>query len=163
MDKMRSMELSSVAFAEAAKICSYQRQERVLREIQVHRKETRESRGLMERSFSESARRSDGVQNVVRAEAIGIRQGVSEMDQKLVKLEATNVGLQGMVENLLKCFLSGNERINPKTNDGTMVKPYDIYLSRLTVLVREPVLPENKLASKFARLRSLYLVQVIYI
>lgn len=115
---MRAVELSSKAFAEAAKICSYQKQEHLLREVLVHRNETKQNRQIMERSRSEAAQRSDSLGHIMINEASVIRQGVSEMGMKITKLEETNVGLEGLIKDLLKCFLSGNERINPKTNDS---------------------------------------------
>lgn len=117
MDKMRALELSSEAFGEAAKICSYQRQERLLREVQVHRTETHQTHQILERCRSEAAERHGSLGDIMKNEANDIRLGVSEMEMKITKLEETNIGLQGMVKDLLKCFLSGNERINPKSND----------------------------------------------
>lgn len=115
---MRAVELSSEAFAEATKICSYRKQARLLHEVQVHRNETQQTRLVVERSRSEAAQRSDNLSHIVKNEANDIRRGVSEMEMKITKLEETNVGLQVMVKDLLKCFLSGNERINPKTSDS---------------------------------------------
>ena len=50
-------------------------------------------------------------------EANDIRRHISGIKMKITELKATDVGLQGMIEDL-KSFLSGNESINPKTKDG---------------------------------------------
>ena len=100
--KITSIKIASDHFAEAAKVCSYQKQDAVHRDVRQNSKELRTNRLMIERSMSESAQQHTSLGQMVKAEAGETRQ----------ELETKILGLEG----LLKDFLSANERINPKTH-----------------------------------------------
>jgi hypothetical protein len=124
-EKIKAIKTASDRFAEAAKICSYQKQDILDRQIRQTRNEVQHNRLIIERSRSESAENYDSLGHVVKDEAKETRK---DMEVKLAMLESNNAELRSQMESdnvelrnrmdaLLECFLSSNDRINPKTHN----------------------------------------------
>jgi hypothetical protein len=135
-EKIKAIKTAADRFAEAVKICSYQKQDILDRQIRQTRNEVQHNRLIIARSRSESTENYDSLGHVVKAEAKETRQ---DMEVKLAMLESNNAELRGQMESdnvelrgqmesdnvelrnrmdaLLECFLSSNDRINPKTHN----------------------------------------------
>lgn len=121
-EKVEAIKTASDRFAEAATICSYQKQDKIYHEIQ-------ENRLGIERSKSESAQNYESLDRVLKSEAKETRQ---DMEWRLeAMLEQNNAiaakiraqiasnkfELQNRMDILLECFLSSNDRIDPESHN----------------------------------------------
>ena len=127
-EKLQTVKTNSERFAEAAKVCSYQKQEIIHRGIKANRNETRQNRSLIERSRRESVQNYSSLNQTLRTESTDIQQGVSGIASEMAKLATNQADLQVFfVENLpgiLKDFLSGNERLDQTTHDSEKPHPF---------------------------------------
>lgn len=123
---MEAIETASNGFAEAAKVCSYQKQDIIYREILQNTNEVKENRLRIERSRSESAQNYESLGRVLQTEAIETRQDVEwtlatmlEKNTDIMRgeMESNNVELRTRIDVLLECFLSSNDRIDPETHN----------------------------------------------
>ena len=103
-EKITSIKIASDQFAEAAKVCSYQKQDAVHRDVRQNSIELRTNRLMIERSMSESAQQHNSLSEKIKAEG---RETCQELETRIL------IRIEGMLRN----FLSADERIDPKTND----------------------------------------------
>lgn len=125
-EKVEAIKTASARFADAAKVCSYQKQEIIYHEIQQNRSEVKENRLRIERSRSEATQNYETLGHVLKSEAKETRQ---DMEWKLAamlegnnatmrgQIESSNIELRNRMDVLLECFLSSNDRIDPETHD----------------------------------------------
>lgn len=125
-EKVEAIKTASTRFADAAKICSYQKQDIIYHEIQQNRNEVKENRLRIERSRSEATQNYEILGHVLKSEAKETRQ---DMEWKLAEmLESNYATVRGQIESsndelrkrmdvLLEYFLSSNDRIDPETHD----------------------------------------------
>lgn len=125
-EKMEAIEAASDRFAEAAKVCSYQRQNIIYREVRQNTNEVKENRMRIERSRSESAQNYESLGRVLQTEAKETRQNLEcklaailaeNNDIMRGQMESDNVELRTRIDVLLECFLSSNDRIDPETHN----------------------------------------------
>ena len=119
-EKLCALKLNSDRFAEAAKICSYQKLEVIDRGVERARREsTQNYNNLSTELKTESTDIRHGVSN--------IGEGISSMDLKIAKIESNQNDLQVLVDNLplvLKNMLGSSPRLDQKTHDSKKARPH---------------------------------------
>lgn len=112
--KFAAIKTSSARFAQAATICSYQKQNDVHRDVV-------QNRLAIERYQSESALEFLSLGEAIKGEHRETRQ---DIDLKLAMLESqnqaltrSNIEMTSRMDVLIYQFLSSNSRINRKTGD----------------------------------------------
>ena len=108
-DKIKLVKASAERFAELARICSYQKQEVLHREIKTNR-------AIIERTRSESAKYQETISQDIKTVSGTIHQGVTGIGDQLRLLGSKNEEVYGLVR-VLKEFLASNGRLDSKTND----------------------------------------------
>lgn len=145
-EKVEAIKTASARFADAAKVCSYQKQDIIYHEIRQNRNEVKENRLRIERSRSEATQNYETLGDVLKSEAKETRQ---DMEWKLAamlesnyatmrgQIESSNVELRSRMDVLLECFLSSNDRIDPETHD-----------------LRKPLLSTSIVPNRIAKLKK---------
>ena len=154
--KVDDIKLASDRFAEAAKICSYQKQRVLHREVRQNRTEVKQNRVIIERTRSESAQHYDSLDHAVRTEAKQIK---TDMEVRLAKLESNNESknnelkntmketMKSTIDDLLQNFFSSNERIDRKTHDRNMLVSFR-QEHRANCITSPWAFPSNQKSSK---------------
>lgn len=126
---MEAIKTASDRFAEAATICSYQKQDSIYHEIQQNRNEAKENRLTIERSRSESAQNYESLDRVLKSEVKETRQDMEWRLEAMLEqnnaiaakirgqIASNNFELQNRMDILLECFLSSNDRIDPESHN----------------------------------------------
>lgn len=116
------MKTASERFAEAATVCSYQKQDRIYHEV-------RENRMRIERSRSESAQNYERLDLVLKSEVKETRQDLELGLEAMLKrnnaftakirgqIASNSFELQNRMDILLECLLSSNDRIDYKSHN----------------------------------------------
>ena len=119
--KIAAIKSASKRFSDVATTCSYQKQDEIQGGIRQIKSEVQLNRLAIERSHDEASQNFGRLGDTIRSEH---KEAKQDDESKLAVLQGQNLELlrsnfeiTSQLKDLMKRFLSSNERINPKTGN----------------------------------------------